>query len=123
MIINKFIFFKRRETSNKKQQERNNIVEESHRIFGVFLAKRVSSKLEEGDFTGAVKMASSDDKFTPLNDTTLSALQSRHPPAPADSAILSVDTSSCPSLEVLEFDVLNALSSFPYDSAAGPDCL
>ena len=87
------------------------------------LAMKVSSKLEEGDFNGAVRLACSDDKFAPFDSTTLSALQSRHPPAPADSSIPPVDTSSPSAPEVLESDVLSALSSFPCDSAAGPDCL
>ena len=37
-------------------------------------AARVSAKFEEGDFKGAVRLASSDDKLAPMNETTFEAL-------------------------------------------------
>ena len=36
---------------------------------GKLLAKRVSEKLEEGDFKAAVRLASSDDTLAPMSET------------------------------------------------------
>ena len=44
------------------------------------LVKRVSTKLEEGDYKGAVRIACSDDTIADINDETLSALKLKHPP-------------------------------------------
>ena len=44
------------------------------------LAVRVAAKLEEGDFKGAVRVASSDVSFAPTNSTTLDPLRDKHPP-------------------------------------------
>ena len=43
------------------------------------LAKRVSSKLEDGDYRGAVRIACSEDAIGEVSDDTLSALQRKHP--------------------------------------------
>ena len=43
------------------------------------LAARVFTKLEEGDFKGAVRLASSEDTLAPLNEATLEALKKKHP--------------------------------------------
>ena len=43
------------------------------------LAIRVASKLEEGDFKGAVRLASSEDSVAEPNDRTLQALKEKHP--------------------------------------------
>ena len=50
------------------------------------LAKRVSSKLEEGDFKGAVQITCYEDTMADLNEETLSALQAKHPPLHPDSS-------------------------------------
>ena len=47
---------------------------------GAQLAARVSAKLEEGDFKGAARLASSEDTLAPLNEATLEALKGKHPP-------------------------------------------
>jgi len=39
----------------------------------------VEAKLSDGDVTGAVHLASSNDSYAPFNDETLSGLQSKHP--------------------------------------------
>ena len=44
------------------------------------LAARVATKLEEGDFRGAVRIASSNDSFAPVNSQTLDLLKEKHPP-------------------------------------------
>ena len=49
------------------------------------LAKRVSSKMEEGDVRGAVRIACSEDTLAELNEETLSALRTKHPPQPPGS--------------------------------------
>lgn len=49
------------------------------------LAVRVSSKLEEGDFAGAVRLASSMEAFAKCDRETLAALQSKHPPTHSNS--------------------------------------
>ena len=51
------------------------------------LSKRVSEKLEEGDFKIAVRLASSDDRLAAYSKETLDALLSKHPAPPPDSAI------------------------------------
>ena len=43
------------------------------------LAKRVSSKLEDGDYRGVVRIVCSEDAIAELSDDTLSALQRKHP--------------------------------------------
>ena len=43
------------------------------------LATRVASKLEEGDYRGAVRLACSDDTIADMNAETVAALQTKHP--------------------------------------------
>ena len=52
-----------------------------------FWASRVSMKLEEGDFRGAVRLACSEDTIAASNDATFAALQLKHPPPLPDSSI------------------------------------
>ena len=85
------------------------------------LAARVSAKLEEGDFKGAVRLASSDDKLAPMNETTFEALQERHPSPHPTSIITPVEEDGqCQAVIVAE-EVLQAIRSFPKGSAGGPD--
>ena len=51
------------------------------------LGRRVASKLEDGDFKGAVRLACSDDRMAPHDSATLSALQDKHPSPRLDSDI------------------------------------
>ena len=44
-----------------------------------FLARRVSEKIEDGDVSGAKRLAASDDHLAPVNSTTLAALQAKYP--------------------------------------------
>ena len=84
------------------------------------LTARVSSKLEEGDFKGAVRLACSD-TFVELNAETLSALQQKHPNPHPDS---SIPPSPPPRiLEVPIEEIVKAIKSFPNGSAGGPDGL
>ena len=87
-------------------------------------ASRVSMKLEEGDFRGAVRLACSEDTIAASNDATFAALQLKHPPPHPDSSIppLPQDTVA-PSLSVSTDEVAKAIRSFPVGSAGGPDGL
>ena len=86
------------------------------------LAARVSAKLGEGDFKGAVRLASSEDTLAPLNEATLEALKGKHPPPHPDSTIPSADQDP-QHLTISEEDVAQAIRSFPKSSAGGPDGL
>ena len=54
------------------------------------LAKRVSSKLEDGDYKVAVCLACSEDSFATIDADTLSTLKEKHPSAHPDTCFLSV---------------------------------
>ena len=84
------------------------------------LAIRVASKLEEGDFKGAVRLASPEDSVVEPNDRILQALKEKHPaphpnysppPAPAEGQAVQVSPE----------EVARAIRSFPCGSAGGPD--
>ncbi len=51
----------------------------------------MSVKLEEGDFRGAVRLASSDDTLAPMSEETYQALLERHPSPHANSVIPPMD--------------------------------
>ena len=88
------------------------------------LAARISSKLEEGDFKGAVRLASSEDTIRDLDEETLSALRDKHPAAHPDTDIPPASiTSQLTPLHVSAEEVDKAIRSFPCASAAGPDGL
>ena len=90
----------------------------------VSLAARISAKLEEGYFSGAVRLASSDDTLAAMDNSTFTALQDKHRPPHPDSVIvpLHVDLQP-PSISVNEDDIVRAIRSFPNGSAGGPDGL
>ena len=89
------------------------------------LASRVSAKLEEGNFRGAVRLACSEDSIAEANDTNLAALQSKHPAPHPDSNMPSPPNSNevDEALSVEEGDLVKAIRSFPKGSAGGPDGL
>jgi hypothetical protein len=89
------------------------------------LAARVSSKLEEGDVRGAIRIAASEDTIVSFNDVTAAALRAKHParvrsdtPPPSPSF-----DSGEPCLIQSEADILAAVKTFVPGSAAGPDGL
>src|SRR6218665_2976987 len=47
-------------------------------------ASVISSKLEEGNITAAVRILCSDDKLAPINAETLEELRLKHPSPPVD---------------------------------------
>ena len=87
------------------------------------LATLVSSKLEEGDFRGAVRLACSEDSCAEMSDSTLKALQQKHPAPHPDSSIPPPPQDPILPTSVTEEEVLQAIRSFPNGSAAGPDGL
>lgn len=85
------------------------------------LAKRVSEKLEEGDFRGAVRLTCSEDTLANNSEDTIAALRSKHPPPHPDTAPSEVPRGSA--VSVVEADVMQVIRSFPKSSAGGPDGL
>ena len=76
------------------------------------LAVRVASKLEEGDFKGAVRLASSEDSVAELSDRTLQALKEKHPePHPNSSPPLAPTGGQA--VQVSPEEVARAIRSFP----------
>ena len=87
-----------------------------------YLASRVSSKLEEGDFKGAVRLACTEDTIADKSDATLEALKLKHPPPHPDSSIPPLPE-ALPTITVSEEEIVGAIKSFPNGSAGGPDGL
>ena len=89
-----------------------------------YLASRVSSKLEQGDFKGAVRLACSDATIADNSSATFEELQQNHPhPHHASSIIPLAETTGLPPITVSEEEIVRAIRSFPNDSAGGPDGL
>ena len=82
------------------------------------LATRVSSKLEESDYKGAVRLACSQDVFAAYNSHTLATLRAK-PPHP-DSQIAKIDFSSPLPFPITTEDILKAITTFPAGSGGGP---
>ena len=87
------------------------------------LAARVSSKLEEGDYRGAVRLASSQEKFAEHSDATTAALRLKHPLRRADFVIEVQPQYSQPSFTADVDMVRRAIMSFPSGSGGGTDGL
>ena len=87
------------------------------------LVARVAAKLEEGDFKGAVRVASSDVSFAPTNSTTLDLLRDKHPPPRQPYSSIPPQDNNSIGMEVTSSDVNDAIRSFPPGSAGGPDGL
>lgn len=77
----------------------------------------VSSRLEEGDFRGAVKIASSTSTITETSEETFTALQDKHPPAAYTSYPTPLQSVDNFFVNVLE--VAAAIDSFPAGSSDG----
>ena len=94
-----------------------------------YLASKVSLKLEEGDFRGAVRLACSDDPLADISEATYVALKLKHPYPHPGSSIPPLPVqpnttmwySSC--MSVSEDEVIYAIKSFPNGSTGGPDGL
>ena len=88
-----------------------------------YLASRVSSKLEEGDYRGAVRLACSEDVIADPSEETLHILRSKHPPSPPDSAIPVLDSTSPLTFAIDTQLIMRVISSFPKGSSSGSDGL
>ena len=88
-----------------------------------YLAKRVSVKLEEGDYRGAVRIACSEDTIADITDETISSLREKHPGPHPESHIPSPPQPEefVPLPAITEEEVASAICSFPRGSAGGPD--
>ena len=88
-----------------------------------YLAKRVSAKLEEGDYRGAVRIACSEDAIEDITDKTISSLREKHPGPHPESHIPSPPQPEefVPLPAITEEEIASAIRSFPRGSAGGPD--
>jgi len=88
-----------------------------------YLAKAVSSKLEEGNIKAAIRLACSEDKPAPNTAETLSALKKKHPPAATDRRpACSPDSARFDPLQMFDAEIISRMiRSFPVGSAGGPD--
>ena len=86
------------------------------------LGKRVSAKLEEGDYGGAVRITCSEDTIADITPDTLSALLEKHPHPHPDSYLPSppIPGNFVPFSEILADEILSSIRSFPRGSAGGP---
>ena len=87
------------------------------------LATRVTTKLEEGDYRGAVRLACSEDSIAVLDEETVAALQSKHPPPHPETCIPPAPNSFTLDPPLLEEEVARAIHSFLNGSAGDPDGL
>jgi len=86
----------------------------------VTLATLVSSKLEQGDFRGAVRLVCSSDAVAEPSSQTILALKDKHPPAVGHRV---VPPSLPQSVVISSADVKAAIKTFPKGSAGGIDGL
>ena len=87
------------------------------------LRRQVEAKLADGDVTGAVRLASSNDTLAPFDGETLSGLWSKHPPSPLDLKFPEQPDDSSEILPVLCAVVDHAIHGFRAGFAGGLDRL
>ena len=86
------------------------------------LMSRVASKLDEGDFKGAVRNVCSEDLIADIDSAeTISVLQDKHPPMHLDAHIPDLIEDASLSTSISEDDVFHAIRSFSRGSAGGSD--
>ena len=84
------------------------------------LVAKISSKLEDGDFRGAVRLACSESTFCTPDEKSLNRLHEKHPPPHPDTDLPpfhSPETLLLPDSK----DIIATIGSFPTGSANGPD--
>ena len=84
------------------------------------IATLVSSKIEQGNFKAAVRIACSEESLALNNSETFQSLLDKHPIPPSDRR--PIQDSLASNLFVSSSDVRKAIKSFPCGSAGGPDC-
>src|SRR6478609_455078 len=90
---------------------------------GWAMARAVSTRLEEGNFKGAVSLLTSEDSLSVPTSGTLTALLDKHPAAPQDRRPLLQPDSFKNGLSFDEATVRKAVYSFPPGSSGGSDGL
>ena len=80
--------------------------------------KLISSKLDEGNVKGGIRLAASDDKIAPFSTDNYQKLLSKHPQR---AKFAAPNPEKLDSFFVTDFDLYKAIMSFPNGSAAGPD--
>ena len=83
----------------------------------------MATKLEEGDYRGAVRLTCSEDSIEILDEETVAALQLKHPPPHPETCIPPEPNSFTLDPPLLEEEIARAIRSFPNGSAGGPDGL
>ena len=86
------------------------------------ISKRISSKLEEGDYKGAVRLACSEDTFAEPSLGHDRNTEGKNIPPPSDYDIPMLPPSNS-TLEVTHEDVVKGIRSFPKGTAGGLDLL
>ena len=94
-----------------------------HTLAMTILARGVSSRLEEGNFKGAVRLLSSQDKPAPDTPAIFQALVDKHPSAPTDRRPPPPSNPLVPPITFSESMVHRAILSFPAGSTGGTDGL
>ena len=84
---------------------------------------RISQKLGEGDFKGAVRLACSEDTFAEYSETTFAALKQKHPDAHPGSSIRHCAFDEPLSFPISTETIVRAIQSFPGGSSGGLDAL
>ena len=87
------------------------------------LAARVSSKLEEGDYRGAVRLACSRDTIAEQSPSTIEAMKLKHPPRNLNSIIEDQPHPAPLGFTVNEELIRRAIMLFPSGSSGGTDGL
>ena len=83
---------------------------------------RVASKLEEGNFKGAVRTVCSEDSIADIDSAeTISALQEKHHPMHLDVHVPDLIEDTSLSTPISDDDVFHAIRSFPRGSAGRPN--
>ena len=87
------------------------------------LAARVSSKLEEGDYKGAVRLACSKDRIADHSASTFAALKLKHPPRHIHSIIEDPPHQTPWAYSINADEIRKFIMSFPNGSSGGIDGL
>ena len=87
------------------------------------LARRVSTKLEQGDYRGAVRTACSEGTIADISEETISVLKAKHPLPHQNSCIPQPPEVHVQTFAATEEDNIRAIRSFPSGSSGGPDGL
>jgi hypothetical protein len=87
------------------------------------LSKTITSKIEDGNISAALRILLSDDKPAEVNEETLQKLLERHPPANHNRKPSASPSPNDACLQVIDRNVITAIRSFPAGSSGGSDGL